>query len=45
MPKVYLNNMKIVVILSLFILSSCGVQGDLYLPDDSSKTDAEQTSN
>ncbi len=27
--------MKILVLLSLLILSACGMQGDLYLPDDS----------
>jgi predicted small lipoprotein YifL len=31
--------MKIVVVITLLILSSCGVQGDLYLPDNSAKKD------
>jgi len=35
--------MKIIVILSLVILSSCGVQGDLYLPDKSTNNMPEKS--
>jgi len=32
-----LNSMRLLIILSVLILSSCGMQGDLYLPDDGSE--------
>jgi predicted small lipoprotein YifL len=28
-----INSLKILIILSLFMLFACGMQGDLYLPD------------
>ena len=30
----YLKAVKILVLLSLLMLSACGMQGDLYLPDE-----------
>jgi len=33
MKVIYLNAVKFLVLLSLLILSSCGMQGDLYLPE------------
>ena len=34
MKVFYLKAMKVLVLLSLLILSACGMQGDLYLPDE-----------
>jgi len=32
--------MKILLLLSVLMLSACGMQGDLYLPDNNSGTSA-----
>jgi predicted small lipoprotein YifL len=29
-----LNSVKIIIILTALMLSACGMQGELYLPDD-----------
>jgi len=34
----YLKALKILVLLSLVILPACGMQGDLYLPDEKSES-------
>jgi len=34
MKVIYLKAVKVSVFLSLLILSACGMQGDLYLPDE-----------
>lgn len=39
----YLKTMKIFVLIALLILSACGMQGDLYLPDESSNNASENT--
>jgi len=39
----YLKAVKILVLLSLLVLSACGMQGDLYLPDDRADEKAEST--
>lgn len=37
MKEIYLNVVKLLILLSVLVLSSCGMQGDLYLPEE--KTD------
>ena len=39
---IYLNQLKALVLLSSIILSSCGMQGDLYLPEDNAGPAAQQ---
>lgn len=34
MKEIYLNVVKLLILLSVLILSSCGMQGDLYLPEE-----------
>lgn len=37
--------MKTLLLLSLLMLSACGMQGDLYLPDDGPANETEQSAN
>jgi len=32
--KVMIRSVKLLVLLSVLVLSSCGMQGDLYLPEE-----------
>ena len=43
MKTIYLNAVKILVLLTLSILSSCGMEGDLYLPEDTDPSAQEIT--
>jgi predicted small lipoprotein YifL len=38
-----LNVLKILALLSLLILSSCGMQGDLYLPEENADNSTQET--
>jgi predicted small lipoprotein YifL len=33
-----LNTMKFLIILSVLMFSACGMQGDLYLPEENAET-------
>jgi predicted small lipoprotein YifL len=39
----YLIVIKILALLSVLILSSCGMQGDLYLPDENADNATQET--
>lgn len=44
MKTIYLNAVKNLVLFILLVLSSCGMEGDLYLPENDDKPSAQETS-
>ncbi|MCK4833172.1 MAG: lipoprotein [Gammaproteobacteria bacterium] len=40
----YLNMVKVLALLTVLIMSSCGMQGDLYLPEDKADTAVQKVS-
>ena len=40
--KVKLSVLKFLIILSILMLSACGMQGDLYLPEDGTDKPAQK---
>jgi len=43
MKTIYLNVVKILALFTLLVLSSCGMEGDLYLPENDTNPSVKET--